>query len=113
MHLVRAEFFRRFRLVEADKIAIVALVQRHIPDCLKTALAKLLQNEGERFLRPDQIARISDVEMMTGFFELFTRAARLFDPKLGEVDILPPGKQVFRVPLALPVAHKHQYIVHV
>ena len=44
MHLFRAPFLAGIILVEADEIAIVAFIKRHVPDRLKAALAEFLND---------------------------------------------------------------------
>jgi len=62
MHLLLAPFLARIVLVEPGKVAIVALVERLVPDGLQLRLADRVQNELAGLLRALQRRGEGDVE---------------------------------------------------
>ena len=63
MHLLLAPFLARVVLVEADEIAIVALVERLVLEHRNFGLAQFLQHQVERALRAHERGGEGDVEV--------------------------------------------------
>ena len=55
MDLLLAPFLTRIVLVEAGEIAVVALVERLVPDGFEARLARLLKHQVERLLRAQHL----------------------------------------------------------
>ncbi len=107
-YLLLAPFLAGIVLVEADQIAIVALVERLILDHRNIGLAKFGQHQIERALRADERGGEGDVELEALAFKLAPGFARLGDALVGEIDVAPAGEQVLQVPVALAVTHEHE-----
>ena len=105
-------FFSRLVLVEPAEIAVVALVEGLVGDRLQVRLVERGENELERILRPFEVAGKCDVEGVACTFEALARTSRLGLPLCRQRDITPAGKQVFFIPLTLPVAHEHENAFH-
>ena len=99
-------------LVEPGKVAVVALVQRHVLDHRDARLAHLLEHERHGALGALEVRGEADVEREALRLELAPGGLRLGDADLGQVDVLPAGEQVLEVPLALAVTREHQETVH-
>jgi hypothetical protein len=112
MHLLLAPFPARFVLVETGQIAIVAFVERLVLDRLEARLTKRGQHKVERVLGARQDARVSDIEFESLALQAFAARLRFGNAFVGETGVLPAGEQVLQIPLALPVADKHQNTVH-
>ena len=111
VHLLFAPALARVVLVEADEVAIVALVERLVGQHRNVALAHLFHNEIERARRPLERRRERNVERDAQRLELAAGGARFGNALRRKVDVAPAGEQVLEVPLALAVAHEHEKAV--
>ncbi len=112
MDLLGAPALARLLLVDADQLAIVALVQGGGLDGGEPALAKLLENDIERVMRALERGGEGAVEMRAGLFQHGAGAVGLGHALFGEADILPAGEAVGSVPLALAMADENEHVLH-
>src|SRR5690606_21548614 len=106
MHLLLAPPGAGVVLVEAGKIAVVALVQRLVADGFEAALTDAVEDDGAGLLRPDERRGEGDVEAEPARLQPLAGGGRLRLPLFGQADVAPPGEQVLQVPFALAVAHE-------
>ena len=108
MHLLGAPFRPRVVLVEADEVAVIALVERLILEHRNARLPDLLEHQVERMLRANECRGEGDIEADVLRLELAPGGARFPDTVVGEADVTPAGEEVFQIPLALAVTHEHE-----
>src|SRR5688572_13729792 len=112
MHLIGAPALASLILVEPGEIAIVALVQGLVPERFDVALAKFGEHQIERMLGALEGAREGDVEPVSRLFEFSASRLGFLHPQRTEIRVLPAGKQVLEVPIALSVTDEHQISCH-
>src|SRR5208283_2742203 len=108
LHLLGAPFHPRIVLVEADEVAIVALVERLILEHRNARLPDLLEHEVERMLRANERRGEGDIEADILRIELAPGGARFLDTVVGEANVTPTGEEVFQIPVALAVPYEHE-----
>src|SRR5664280_833858 len=108
VHLLLTPFLARVVFVEADQLAVIALVERLVLEHRDLGLPQLFQHQIERALRADERGGEGDVELDALAFKLAAGLARLGDALVGQVDIAPAGEKVLQVPVALAVPHEHE-----
>ena len=113
MDLLLAPLLAGVILVEADEVAVVALVQRLVPGDRKAGLADLGERQVERALGADERRGEAHIEGEALGLELLPGGLGLVDALLAQVRIVPTGEKVLEVPFALSVADEHQQAVHV
>src|SRR5690606_3497467 len=109
-HLLVAVLGRGFRLVQPLQRAVVALVQAPAQADGGVHGVHFVQRDPEGADGALQNRAECQVKFVAFLFEQLARLARLFAPRFGEVDIGPAGETVFKVPLALAVAHQDDLI---
>ena len=111
MHLLGAPALAGIVLVEAGKVAVVALVQRLIAECRRSGRPISSSMRSQRLLRPRQGRGEGDVEGEPARLEAATGGARLLDAERGQAGVLPAREKVLEVPLALAVADEDEKAV--
>ncbi len=111
MHLVGAPALARLFLVDADQLAVVALVEGGGLEGGEFALAEFLEDDVESVVRALERRGEGAVEALARFLEHGAGAMRFGHAFLGEADILPAGEAVEPVPLALAVADENEHVV--
>ena len=81
MHLLGAPALAGIVLVEAGKVAVVALVQRLIAERRQVRLADLVEHEPERLLRARQGRGEGDIEGKPARLEAPAGGARFLDAR--------------------------------
>ena len=112
MNLLFAPLGAGVVLVEAGEIAIVALVQRLILDSFEALLTDFIKDDVKRVLGARQRRGEGDVVLDAIIGQSLTAGLGLFDAKLGQVGVLPAGKEILQIPVALPVANENESTAH-
>jgi len=99
-------------LVETGQVAIIALVQGLIADCLEIRLTELIKDMLAGHLCTRQRGGVSDVELETGGLQALACGLGFGMALFGQARIAPSGEKVLEVPFALTMADQDESTRH-
>jgi hypothetical protein len=111
-HLLFAPLGARIVLVEAAEIAIVAFIERDVPDDREIEDAHFLEHQVQRVLGAAQSRGVVEIGHDALGLECLAGGAGLADALFGQVRIAPAGEEILEVPLAFAMAHEDQGTGH-
>src|ERR1044071_2559630 len=111
MHLVGAPALARLFLVDADQLAVIALVEGGSLEGGDFALAAFLEDDVESVVRALERRGEGGAEAITRLLDHGAGAMGFRRTFLGKADVLPAGEAVEPVPLALAVADENEDVV--
>src|SRR5690242_2213901 len=107
-HLLIAELARHFGLVEALQRAVVPFIEAPAPVHRDPHQVHLVLHQPERADRALEHGGVRDVESETLLAQCGSRALRLRDAAIREIDVGPAGEAVLPVPGAFAVPKKNE-----